>query len=302
MDRKIVLLIGAVLAAGMVVICAIGAGLGGLAWFWAKPPAAVAVDDSPSQLPPPTEPPAVDLSPRPELAVTIRQPDALVGEPVMVSVRLRNAGALAAAHATDAKTLPQTLELQGNWRNFIELEVSRLSANGQSKAVAVEAVPLGPEPPQPESAIGVRTLAAAWAFSPDSTAQWQPGNYRVSVRLRAEGLLPRKFPDLAAQADFLLAEPDGSTDLARLNQAVAFYHLQQNNCDAVLTHARKAIELNPGNNPAYWYAAECLIAAGQTTEAATMLDLLLTNMPPELHGSDYHAAVKMRLARLQSAN
>ncbi len=302
MNKKIVMIIIlAVTGLGLAAVCAISAG--GMFWFWLNPPVILEMEQLLVDVELPAEveavAPEVDFSPRPVLRAEIRQPAALAGEPVIVSVRLRNAGALAAAHSDQAKASPQPLPLNGNWRDFVELTVARLSADGQTEPVAVDAALLSPGPPEPESEVGVRALVAVWALSPDSIAQLAPGDYRVLVRLNAAELLTEDYPNLGTQVDFTLAAPDGSADTARLAQNVAFYHLKQNNCELALEHARKAIELDPAGYPAYWYAAECYAVAGQTAEAVAMLEGLLGVMPPGLTGSDYHAAVEIRLAQLQ---
>jgi len=304
MNKKVLVIIGAVLVFGLAAVCILGVGMGGLFWFWLTPATVesgpVAVDDAgPTPIPRQAEPPPVDFSPRPVLQADIRQPDALAGEPVLVSVRLRNAGALAAAHSGDGGTSPQPLPLHGNWRDFVELTVARVGAGGQTEPVAMNADLLSPGPPETEGEVGVRALAAVWALSPENTAQLEPGDYRAQVRLKAADLLTGEFADIETQADFSLAAPGGAADTARLAQNVAFYYLKQNNCAATLEHALKAIELNPAGLPAYWYAAECYAATGQTAEAVAMLESLLAAMPPEQAGGDYHAAVEIRLARLQ---
>lgn len=286
-------------------VCAIGAG--GLVWFWLKPAAVERVEPVTVAVPVPTpaspqaEAPLVDVLPRPELRAQIRQPAALVGEPVIVSVRLRNPGALAAAHNSAAEAVVQPLSLNGNWRDFVELSVERLAADGQAEPAAVETALLKPGPVEPETEVGVRALVAAWVLSPESTAQMGPGDFRVSVKLKSAGLLAENYTDLAAQVDFSLAAPDGVADTTRLEQNVAFYYLNQNNCEATIEHALKTIELDPVGYPAYWYAAECYAAAGQTGDAVAMLEALLAVMPPALAGSDYHTAVELRLEQLQQA-
>ncbi len=303
MNKKIVMIIIlAVAGLGLATVCAISAG--GMFWFWLNPPVIMEMEQLLVDVELPAAAveavaPEVDFAPRPELWAEIRHPAAFVGEPVIMSVRLRNPGALAAAHSTEAEMVAQPLSLHGNWRDFVELTVARFSVDGQTEPAPVETALLKPGPIEPETELGVRALAAVWVLSPESTVQLEPGDYRVLVRLNSAELLTEDYPNLETQVDFTLVAPDGSADTARLAQSIAFYYFNQNNCEMTLEHALKAIELDPAGYPAYWYAAECYAATDQTIEAAALLETLLAVMPPNLTGSDYHAAVKIRLAQLQ---
>ena len=57
--------------------------------------------------------------------------------------------------------------------------------------------------------------------------------------------------------------------------------------------------MDPQRHMAYWYAADCLVATGDTSAAIATLKQLLAVFPPEATQNDLYVAVTHSLEELQ---
>jgi len=269
----------------------------------------------------------MDVTPRPDLRARLRETHLWVGEPAIISVRLRNRGAMTAARNLDRlaqytvlgtdpaaearrsglplpsenETRIRPLMLNGDWRAHIRISVARLSDIGSRELVEADAVPFGANSLEVQRTVGAVPLAATWILEPVTTLRMGPGRYQLSVKLTAEHLLSGEFKDLKTKLDMTLTEPSGPADQARIEQNAAFYLLSRSKYEAALERALKAISFNPSQYPAYWYAAECYRVMNRPEKAADIIRTLLDRMPPELYGGDFHTVAQRRLEQLTEA-
>lgn len=273
------------------------------------------------------------VAPRPELGLSIREPEGLAGGPVVLVVRLRNAGAMRAARNADrlaqyealgldpqqeaersglplpseAEMVIQEFPLSGDWREQVTFTLARLDASSQVEPVSTEEGSLLPvflsQSNQAATAVGVRPLLATWALPPELSEQLGAGQYIVTAQLDTAGLILERYLEgdtvISDSESFSIVEPARTADRARMEESIALYHFSQEECEPAVQHALEAIRLDPQRYFAYWYAAECQAAEGNRQEAVALLEKLLEVMPPEIGGGDFYLFVDGRLQELK---
>ena len=252
---------------------------------------------------------------RPELSVRVRDQRGLTGGPVFLTVRLRNEGAmraardaaqLARAEEQDEEAQPEptteeqhihTLALSGDWRERVTFEIAGIEGSSAFEPVLLSSTGRTP------TEIGIISLQTTWAISPETTRDMAVGTYTVTARLDPAGLFPGlDLPDgeeLAGSVTFSLSEPADDAEKAIMEETASLYYVRMLDCETAIPSAMEAIRLDPQRYYAYWYAAQCQAALGNTGEAISLLETLLEVMPPMKDGGEFYAAAEAWLEELQ---
>ena len=242
----------------------------------------------------------------PELEASVRKPKGLTSSPIMVRVSLSNPKAARIARQSDRTQVRSDIPgipLSTDWRLNVSFTLSRQNASGKMIPVNVEASPQLLSRSEPEKNLGLVTLMAIWALSPKESERLGQGQYEISVDLRTADLFPDQYlPDtdtLSDSAFFSLVEPPGSKETAQIQEDTALFYSAQGECALTVQYARSAFRMDPQRHMAYWYAADCLVATGDTPAAIATLKQLLAVFPPEAAQNDLYVAVVDWLDELQ---
>lgn len=251
------------------------------------------------------ESPSPTLSP--ELEASVRNPQGRTGGPIMVHVRLHNPQAARTARQSDrtqARPDIPGIPLGTDWRLHVTFTLSRQNTSGTMIPVTMETPPQLLSTTEPEKNLGVVSLMAIWALSPQESERLGEGQYEVRVDLRTGDLIPDQYllPDADILSDstlFSLAAPTGSQETAQIQEDTARFYSARGDCALTIQHAQQAIQLDAERYLAYWYAADCLAATGDTEATISTLEQLLAVFPPEAAGgNDLYVAAKAWLERL----
>ena len=251
------------------------------------------------------ESPSPTLSP--ELEASVRNPQGRTGGPIMVHVRLHNPQAARTARQSDrtqARPDIPGIPLGTDWRLHVTFTLSRQNTSGTMIPVTMETPPQLLSTTEPEKNLGVVSLMAIWALSPQESERLGEGQYEVRVDLRTGDLIPDQYllPDADILSDstlFSLAAPTGSKETAQIQEDTARFYSARGDCALTIQHAQQAIQLDAERYLAYWYAADCLAATGDTEATISTLEQLLAVFPPEAAGgNDLYVAAKAWLERL----
>lgn len=253
--------------------------------------------------------PSLDTAPTlsPELEASVRNPQGRTGGPIMVHVRLHNPQAARIARQSDrtqARPDIPGIPLGTDWRLHVTFTLSRQNTSGTMIPVKMETSPQLLSTTEPEKNLGVVSLMAIWALSPQESERLGEGQYEVRVDLRTVDLIPDQYllPDADILSDstlFSLAAPTGSQETAQIQEDTARFYSAQGDCALTIQHAQQAIQLDAERYLAYWYAADCLAATGDTEATISTLEQLLAVFPPgAAGGNDLYVAAKAWLERL----
>ena len=251
----------------------------------------------------------------PELSLSVRDQRGLTGGPVFLTVRLRNEGAMRAARNAvqlaraeeqyeEAQPEPtaeeqhiHTLALSGDWRERVTFEIAGIEGNSPFEPVLLSSTAHTP------TEIGIIPLQTTWAISPETTREMATGTYTVTARLDPAGLFPGlDLPDgeeIADSVTFSLGEPADDAEKAIMEETASLYYVRMLDCESAIPSAMEAIRLDPQRYSAYWYAAQCQAALGNTGEAISLLETLLDVMPPMKDGGEFYAGAEAWLEQLK---
>lgn len=252
--------------------------------------------------------PSPDTTPMlsPKLEASVREPQGLIGSPIMVRVSLHNPKAARIARQSDrTQGRPDItgIPLSTDWRLSVTFALSRQNTSGTMMPVTMETSPQLLSESEPENNLGVVSLMAIWALSPKDSERLGQGQYEVSVDLRTVDLIPDQYlPDTDTLSDstlFSLVAPTGSKETAQIQENTALFYSAQEECALTIQHAQNALQLDSERYMAYWYAADCLNATGNIESTISTLEQLLAALPHEATGgSDLYAATKAWLDEL----
>jgi len=254
--------------------------------------------------------PLPDTTPtlNPEIGASVRNPEGRTGGPIMVHVRLHNPQAARIARQSDrtqARPDIPGIPLSTDWRLPVTFTLSKQNTSGTMVPVNMETSPQLLSTTEPETTLGVVSLMAIWAFSPEDSERLGDGQYEVRVDLRTGDLISDQYllPDtdtLSASTLFSLAAPTGSLETARVQEDTARFYSAHGDCTLTIQHAQQAIQLDAERYLAYWYAADCLAATGDTDATISTLEQLLSVMPSGASGgNDLYVTAKAWLERLR---
>jgi len=267
--------------------------------------------------------PTPESDPRPELSLSVPDSKGSVGGPVLLTVRLRNEGAMRAARnaalvsqyeslgmdpereamragrplRTEEEKEVQAFSLSSDWREQVTFEIAGIEGNNPFEPGLLSSTAHTP------TEIGIIPLQTTLAISPETTREMATGTYTVTARLDPAGLFPElDLPDgeeIAGSVTFSLGEPASDAEQAIMEETVSLYYVRMLDCESAIPSAMEAIRLDPHRYSAYWYAAQCQAALGNTGEAIALLETLLDIMPPMKDGGEFYAGAKAWLAQLK---
>ena len=206
---------------------------------------------------------------------------------------------------TQARLNIPTIPLNGDWRLAISFALARQDSSGQSMPLTMDAPVQLFTFQEPETTLGVIAIMDTWAVSPEESERLGVGQYSLHVQFEADGLIPDEYlpntETLTASASFSLTASSGPQDTAQAEETLALFYSWQreSQCESTVQHARSAFRMDPQRHMAYWYAADCLVATGDTPAAIATLEQLLVVFPPEATQSDLYVAVTDSLEELQ---
>jgi hypothetical protein len=245
---------------------------------------------------------------QPELRVRIRNSEEFTGAPIIVTVELHNLVARRVARGSDptqARPDIPTIPLNGDWRLAVSFGLGRQDASGESQPLTMDTPIKLFAFQEPETILGVIALMDTWAVSPEESERLGSGQYTLHVQFEAEGLISDEYlpnvETLNASASFSLTPSSDPQGTAQMEETRALFYARQgeSQCGSTVQHARSAFQMDPQRHMAYWYAANCLDATGDTPAAIATLEQLLAIFPPEAAQSDLYVAVTDRLDELQ---